>query len=267
MSKVAIMITSCDVYQECWKPIIVSLDKFWPDREYPRYIVTNYKEENLPNTTFIKVGDDNRSWCNLTRMGMEAIPEEYVIYLQDDYWLNQKVDNEAIKTHVDYFEKNSLDFLKIYDDMPRDKYRIGDGDYCENPPDIRYSINTAIAIWRKSTISKLMIQDWSGWKFERKIISYINEHHIKLKSQTLHSSEEKKKGINTIKDNAIVRGVWTHAAVDFLKENDLNDVLKLRKLMGPITTWLYDQSPSPQSMLRYPFWGALKILKMLKVNW
>ena len=267
MSKVAIMITSCDSYQDCWKPIIYSMDKYWPDCEYPRYIVTNYKDAELPNTTTIKVGDDHRSWCNLVRMGMEAIPEEYVIYFQDDYWLNQRVNNEAIKKHVKYFEENNLDFLKIYDDMPRDKKRIGESDYCDNPPDIRYSINTAIAIWRKSTISNLMIKDWSGWEFERQIIPYIKEHHVELKSQTLHTSVVGEKGINTIPANAIVRGVWTKSAVEFLKANGMEDILAGREVMGPITTWLYAHSPSPQSVLRYPFWGALKILKNLNVNW
>ncbi len=267
MSKVAIMITSCDAYRECWKPIIYSLDKYWPDCEFPRYIVTNYKDAELPNTTIVKVGDDHRSWCNLARMGMEAIKEEYVIYFQDDYWLNKRVNNDAIKQHLDYFDRNNLDFLKINADMPRDKNRIGDTDYCWNYPNIRYSINTAVAIWRKSTISKLMIQNWSGWEFERNIIPYIAENHIELKSQTLHSSVVKEKGINTIPQNAIVRGVWTQAAVSFLKENGMEEVLAKRKVMGPITTWLYKSSPSPQSFWRYPFWGALKILKKLKVNW
>ena len=267
MSKVAIMITSCDAYQECWKPIIYSLDKYWPDCEFPRYIVTNYKEEKLPNTHFIKVGDDRHSWCNLTRMGMEAIPEEYVIYFQDDYWLNKRVNNEAIKKHIEYFEENKLDFLKIYDDMPRDKDRIGNSDYCWNKPNIRYSINTAIAIWRKSTISKLMIEDWSGWDYERQIIPYINKNHIELRSQTLHSSVVASKGINTILGNAIVRGVWTHSAVDFLRENGMEEIIGKREIMGPIKTWLSNHSPSPQSIMRYPFWGALKILKALKVNW
>lgn len=267
MSKVAIMITSCDAYQECWKPIIYSFNKYWPDCEFPIYIVTNYKEMDLPNTTFVKVGDDHRSWCNLARMGMEAIPEEFVIYFQDDYWLDKRVNNEAIKKHVQYFEENGLDFLKIYDDMPRDKDRVGNTDYCWNYPNIRYSINTAIAIWRKSTISKLMIKDWDGWMFERNIIPYIAEHRIELKSQTLHSSVVAEKGITTIHDNAIVRGVWNHSAVKFLKENGMEDILAKRDVLGPLNTWLYDHSPSPQSIWRYPFWGALKIMKMLKVNW
>ena len=267
MGNVAIMITSCDAYQECWKPIIYSLDKYWPDCDYPRYIVTNYNEQELPNTKFIKVGDDHRSWCNLARMGMEAIPEDIVIYFQDDYWLNQRVDNEAIKQHVTHFKSNHLDFLKINGDFPRDEHRIGLTDYCDNPANIRYSIDTAIAIWRKSTISALMIKDWSGWEFERQIIPYVVQNHIKLASQTLHSSVVKNKGINTIPHNAIVRGVWTPSAVEFLKENGMEDDLSKRDVMGSLTAWLISHSPSPQSVRRFPIWGLLKMMRILNVNW
>lgn len=267
MSKVAIFIASSDGYQECWRPIVHSFEKFWPDCEWPRYIVTNYKEEDLPNTTFIKVGNDNRSWCNLMRMGLEKIDADYIIYFQEDYWINKTVDNNAILNHIRYCDEHNVDYLKIDRDMPRDKYRIGHSDYCDNPPDIRYSVNTAIAIWRKSVMINLMVQDWNGWYFERNIIPYIKEHSIKIKSERLLSGLVKSKGICTIDGNAIVRGVWNYSAIDFLKENGMEEIISKRDVMGPITNWLYTHTPSPQSIFRYPFWGVLKILKQLKVNW
>lgn len=267
MSKIALMITSCDAYKECWKPMIHSLDKYWPDCEYPRYIISNFEEEVLPNTRFVKVGKDNKSWCNLTRMGMDDIGADIIIFFQEDYWLARPVNNEAIKAHIKYFEENGLDYLKIQKEMLRDRDRIGESDYCENKPNIDYSINTAIAIWRVCTMRELMIKDWSGWEYERQIIPYIKENGITLKSQILHSSQFEEKGIQTIKDDAIVRGVWTRAAVKYLKENDMEDVIQKRKIMGPITSWLYTHNPSSQSILRYPFWGIIKLFKTLGVNW
>lgn len=268
MSKVAIMITSCDAYADCWKPMIFSLDKYWPDCEWPRYIVTNYKEEDdLPNTYIIKVGDDKHSWCNLARMGLEAIDADYVLFFQEDYWLGRKVDNEAIKAHVQYMDENQVDYLKIQDDIRRDDLRIENSDYCMNPIDIRYAFNTAIAFWRKSAIPQLLPEDWSGWEFERQITPYVKEKNIIINSQALYSTEYVKKGIAPINGDAIVRGVWTHTAVDFLKDNSMEDIIAKRPIMGPITTWLYDHCPHRQSPIRWPFWAALKILKDLKVNW
>lgn len=267
MSKVAIMITSCDAYKDCWKPMIFSLDKYWPDCEWPRYVVTNYADEDLPNTTIVKVGDDKRSWCNLARMGMEAIDADYILFFQEDYWLGKPVDNEAIKAHVKYMDENNVDYLKIQDDIRRDNLRIGDSDYCMNPIDMRYAFNTAIAFWRKSAMPQLLPTDWDGWKFERQITPYVKEKNIQINSQTLYSTEYASKGIKTITGDAIVRGVWTTAAVDFMKENGFEDVLAKREVMGPVNRWLRKHCPHHQSVLRWPFWSALHFLNKHKLNW
>lgn len=268
MSKVAIMITSCDAYADCWKPMIFSLDKYWPDCEWPRYIVTNYKEDNtLPNTGFVKVGDDKRSWCTLAKRGLESIDSEYIVFFQEDYWLSRKVNNTAIKSHLQYMEENGIDYLKITRDILRDEKRIGDTIYCDNPLDIRYSFNTAMAIWRVEKIVPLMIEGWTGWEFERQIIPYIKKHQIQVKSQCLYSGVIEEKGLTDIKAGAIIRGVWTESAIDFLKENGMEDVISKREQMGELTKWLYRHTPNPQSPFRWPFWAVLKVLKDLKVNW
>ncbi len=262
------MITSCDAYKDCWKPMVYSLDKYWPDCEYPRYIVTNYEEDNsLPNTSFIKVGDDKRSWCTLAAKGLEGIDADYIIFFQEDYWLGRKVNNEAIKAHVKYMVENDVDYLKIQDDIRRDKYRIDKTDYCLNPINIRYAFNTAIAIWRKEAIPQLLPDGWSGWVFERRIVPFVKEKGIVINSQALYSKSYQEKGIEPIREDAIVRGVWTDSAIAFLRENGMDDVISKRDKMGPITAWLYRNSPHRQSPFRWPFWGALKILKDLKVNW
>ena len=147
--------------------------------------------------------------------------------------------------------------------MPRDKYRIGNSDYSENKPNIRYSINTAIAIWKVATMKPLMMDGWNGWYYERNIIPYIKEHHIQLKSETLHSSVVNEKGIWTIQNGAIVRGVWTYPAVEFLKENDMEYLISQRPIMGKLTNFLYTKRLGH----KYINWGLIWVLKKIKKNW
>jgi hypothetical protein len=268
VSSVALMITSCDAYKDCWKPMFFSLDKYWPDCEYPRYLVTNFDDDSsIMNVNFVKVGDDKRSWCTLARRGLDVIGTDYVIFFQEDYWLNNPVNNAAIKQHIRYMEENGVDYLKICSDVLRDNYRIGESIYCENPLNIRYSFNTAMAIWRVAVIKELLIDGWSGWEFERQIIPYIKQHSIKINSQCLFSESIPEMGLIDIKEGAIVRGVWTDSAVSFLNENGMADILPKRSRMGRVTKWLYNHTPGNQSPFRWPFWLALRILKELKVNW
>lgn len=267
MHKVALMITSCDAYSECWGPMILSLDKYWPDCRYPRYIVTNYQDDKeIKNTTFVKIGDDNKSWCTLAKKGLEVIEADYIIFFQEDYWLSKTVNNDAIQSHIDYMIKNNVDYLKICKDVLRDEYRIGETIYCDNPLDIRYALNTAMAIWKTSSISPLLIEGWSGWEFERQIIPYIINHQIKLNSKCLYSSAIAKNGLTDIKNGAIVRGVWTKGAVLFLRENGMSEIVKRRKIMGPITHWLYNNGPGAKSFFRWPFWGIIRLFKFLNIN-
>lgn len=265
--KVAIMITSCDAYKDCWEPIAFSFKKNWPDCEYPIYLISNHATMSLNGITVIPIGDDQRSWCTLVKRGLEAIDCDCVIYFQDDYWLDKKINNNAIKQHIEYFELNQLDYLKLDNDFLRDEYRIGVTDYCNNPIDKRYSLNTAIAIWRKTIFQNILIEGWSGWEYERKIVPYLREKRIEIKSQSLHSSCLEEKGIFDIKEGAIYRGRWTNAAVLFLKKYGFEELISKREQQGRLTTWLSQHSPAPTSIWKWPYWCILKILRDFNLNW
>lgn len=266
MYKVGILICSCDYYKECWEPIIYSFDKYWPNCEYKKYIVSNFADATLPNTEIIKVGE-HKGWASDTLKAVGQIDCDYLIYFQEDYFLNKPVDNDAIKAHVEHCFREKVDYLKIEPDAPvRDKYRIGDSDYCSNPPDQRYAINTAIAIWSKSLFSKICIPGQTGWDFERKINPYVRKQFPELKSEMLHTSVIVSKGITTITSNAIVRGKWTKAGVEFLKENGFEHLISNRPQMGKFYTWLDGITPHHNKYLRIPFWAVLKLLNFFHLN-
>lgn len=269
MPKVAVMITSCDAYEDCWRPMVFSLDKYWPDCEWPRYIVTNFKEDDgVPNTTFIKVGDDQRSWCTSTQKALKLIDADYVVFLMEDYWLSQKVDNNAIKRHVDYMANNNVDYLKIQYDILRDEHRIGKTDYCLNPVDMRYALNTAISIWRCSSMIDVLPDGWSGWEWEREIMPYVKKNNIHINSQTLYSPLYATKGMEVIRGEAIIRGIWTPTAVEFMKTNGFEYLVNKRPIMGPFNRWLRYHMPGHQSVFRWPFWGIIHFLnKYNKLTW
>lgn len=265
MNKVGILICSCDYYKECWKPIIYSFDKYWPDCKYTKYIVSNHESEELPNTVFVKVGD-HKGWANDTKKALKSIECDFLIYFQEDYFLGCPVNNDAIESHIQYCIDNNVDYLKISDDrMFRDGSRIDNSDYCWNEPNVRYSINTAVAIWRKELLVKLCVDNFTGWDFERKIIPYIKENGISFDSRIIHSSVLETKGISTIPGNAIQRGMWTKSGVKFLKENGFDDLVKTRKEQGNLTFWLWSHSPRNR-FLRLSVWAVIKIIRLLKIN-
>lgn len=266
MSKVAILICSCDYYSECWKPIICSFNKYWPDCEYDKLIVSNHKDEDIPGARIIKVGD-HKGWASDTLKAVQMTDYDYYIYFQEDYWLNRRVDNEAIKKHIQHCEEDSIEYLKIQYDLANcDKYRIGATDYCKNPLTKKYTINTAVAIWRRDLFPKVCLPGNTGWDFEYKIVDYIKEKGIKINSEVLHSSVIFSKGVSMIPGNGIQRGKWTLAGVKFLKENGFEDLLTKRQSQSKLYGLVASKMNLKNKFTYYTIATLLHIMKFFKMD-
>ncbi len=262
---VALLICSCDFYSECWEPMVFSIKKYWPDCEYPIYIVSNHRDWKTPDATIIKVGD-HKGWADDTRKAVSMTDYDYYIYFQEDYFLNSKVDNAAIKAHVKHCIENHVEYLKIQPDQQNvDPFRIGDSDYCKNPLNQKYTINTAIAIWERGLFDKVCLPGFTGWDFEYRIVDYLKKNEIKINSEALHSSVVIPKGMTTIRGNAIQRGKWTPAGVSFLKENGFEDLLKNRKQQNRFYSWCYSQIPG-SGIFKYPKLALLRVLRKIGIN-
>ena len=58
-NNVSIVVSSCDLFEDCWAPFIHSMRKYWPDCEWPVYVISNHKAIDGPEGfSFIKVGED-----------------------------------------------------------------------------------------------------------------------------------------------------------------------------------------------------------------
>ena len=263
--KVAVLICSCDYYSDCWEPIMCSFRKYWPDCEYDVLIVSNHKDVTVQGAKVILVGD-HKGWASDTLKAVTLTDYDYYIYFQEDYWLNKRVDNEAIKAHVQHCFDTGVEYLKIEPDRPKcDQYRIGDTDYCKNPLDKKYTINSAVAIWARGLFPKVCVPGYTGWDFEYKIIGYLKENNIVVNSEVLHSSVIRSKGITMIPANGIQRGKWTPAGVEFLKENGFDELLKTRKTQNKFYSWCYKHLPG-KGVFYYPKMGFLRLLRYLKIN-
>ena len=117
---VSILVTSCDLYRDCWEPLIFSFKKFWPDCPYPLYIISNYEGESTENVTFIKVGE-HLGWGINTKKALRSIKTKYILHFHEDYFLCRKVSTEQFEEHVNYMEKHNLDYLRLSNNPDRDK--------------------------------------------------------------------------------------------------------------------------------------------------
>lgn len=263
----AIVISSCDIFSDCWLPMIHSLQKNWPECPYPIFFISNFKKIEEKGIHFINVGEDKGFGSN-TKKALELIEANYIILFLDDFFLDDAVDNVMVNDHLNHCIQNNIDFLKIdyRDIIYRDELRIGESVYCANPLNIKYSLNTAIAIWKKNALYSLCVDGFTAWDFERKGIVYLRKHNLKIISETIISTSFDKMTIKKIcGTGAVGRGKWTAEGIKYLKENGFSYLIKNRETEGKFTRYLVSFY-RPGSIFWIPFGILLRILHKLKIN-
>lgn len=263
----ALVISSCDAFSDCWLPMIFSLHKNWPECPYPIFIISNFKKLEENGIHFINVGEDKGFGSN-TKRALELIEADHIIFFLDDFFLCGTVDSEMVNDHLSHCIKNNIDFLKIdyRDIIYRDKLRIGESIYCANPLNIRYSLNTAIAIWKREALYSLCAEGFTAWDFERKGIAYIRKNNLKISSETILSAKFEKMTIKKIcGTGAVGKGRWTAEGVMFLKENGFSYLIQNREIEGKFTRYI-ESFYKPGSIFWIPFGVLLRIMQKLKIN-
>jgi len=253
-----VLVSSCDAYSDCWMPMLFSLKKYWPDCDYRIVFVSNH--ESIEGAEFIKVGDD-RGWGSNLLKALKSFDSDYVLYLQDDYFLNKRVDNTAFNAHLDYCISHNVDYLRL--SWPfRYKCSCIDNIYCEDKPGMRYALCLQPAIWKKSTLEAICKENMSGWEFEKKVKNIIASAGIKVRSLVLSQDFYEENGIVIVDGTGIRKGKFTAGGAAFLKSNGFDNVVLGRKVESGLTTFL--MGVNEDSLLKLPANAVLRLMRYLK---
>lgn len=238
-NRLVIIVTSCDLYKDCWEPLIFSFKKYWPDCPYSIYIISNFESLRDETIKFIPVGE-HKGWGTNTKKALKEIAQSnYIMHLHEDYFLCKTVETAKIEALLDHCDAENLTYLRISSNRPcRDNYRIGDSIYCDDPVGVPYSLCLQPSIWKRSFYESLCIERWSCWDLERNINGYIIENKIEVKSQAIYSEFYNDYCLPVVADTAIRKGKWTLAGAKFLKENGFDTIYKSRRHEGFITRFL-----------------------------
>jgi hypothetical protein len=165
--KIALLILSCDKYYELWDPVFKSIDEFWKDCKYDKFLLTNFKDYNYKNVNVIKVGEDI-SWSNNLAIALSEIRKTYshVLISLDDLFLNKKVDNQLLESVIESFILIDGNYLKLIEG-PKHTRRFNDL-FGEIEPGSIYRPTCVFALWKISILEELLVLSENAWEFERK---------------------------------------------------------------------------------------------------
>jgi hypothetical protein len=211
-SSVAVVVSSCDAFFDTWRPFFFFFRKHWSDCPLPVFLIVNQLRVRSRIIRPISVGPD-RNWASNMAIALTSITQPYILYFQDDYFLNGKVNNELLAQDFAFAFDNNAASLCLYarstlepDFQPLND-RIG-----IVPPDSDGRTRLQVTLWKKEVLQAALRPGESAWNMEARgsdrtkdllALSYVHRRGLPIPYLM----------------SAIVRGLWTPQALELCRQS------------------------------------------------
>lgn len=161
----AVLVSSCDAYADLWTPFFTLLQRYWPDCPYRVFLGTGEMSFTSRGVTVLH-SDGGRDWSKCIADYLDAISEDYVIVVLDDFFLRKPVDQRSIEACLRFAHDHQAIQLRL---MPRPgpTDRIpGETKIGSAKPRSSFRVSTQGAIWDRKKLRELIRPGESIWEFE-----------------------------------------------------------------------------------------------------
>jgi len=254
-----VIISSCDAYQDAWEAFFALFFRYWPDCRFPLYLITNDSSYPDDRVISIKLGED-QGWASNMRRVLAGVDSDYLIYMQEDYFLCRPVDNERIISLLHYAISEKAACLRLYPSPAPDK------PYSDNPEvgkialEAPYRVSLQAAIWNKHILNDLIVDGESSWEMEIK--GTVRSRSIT--TPFLSVKDLQNPALPYIHRTAIFKGRWTKKAIELCHREGIQVDFSKRPLEAPpapspTLTSLFDRLKKRfQKLVGREYYGLLR---------
>lgn len=161
----AIVVVSFDKYSDIWDVFALCINRYWKNRQYKTYLITNEKSPVYEGIDIISTGKEV-SWSYRVRKALGSIKEEYIMLLLEDYLISEKVDNHRVEKTLKYIRTYDLDYLRIVPipvmkNAKKGKFAV------PITSNMVYGVNLQAAIWKRDYLLRVLTEEnLSAWEVE-----------------------------------------------------------------------------------------------------
>lgn len=211
---IAIVVSSCDAFLDCWRPFAFFFRKYWSDCPFPVYLIVN----ELPiRSRFIQpivVGAD-RGWASNMQFALERIQTSHVLYFQEDYFLEAPVRKEQLAADIACaFEQNAEAFcFRARSELESDFQPINDR-FGVVPRDSDARTRCQVTLWKREALLSVLRPGEDAWDMEAR-------GSERTRNMLILSYGIRENPAIPYLMSAIVRGLWTPEALRLCAEHHI----------------------------------------------
>ena len=167
-----VLVNTSDGFSDCWPPFFDLMATYWPDCPYPIRLNTETLGYSHPQfdilATTVAAGSPRRlTWSECLAACLDRIDTPYVLYLQEDYFLEAPVRADWIETFLVAMREGRADVIRLMEcDGSGPWTPTDDPALWEVHQDARYRIALQAALWRKNTLQRSLRAHETGWQLE-----------------------------------------------------------------------------------------------------
>jgi hypothetical protein len=165
-SSVAIIVSSCDAFFDAWRPFVFFFRKHWSDCPFPVFLIVNRLQVRSTFVRPIAVGPD-RDWATNMQVALRQVTQPYVLYLQEDYFLNGPLNREQLAADFAYaFEREAASFC-FYgrSQLEGDFIKLNDR-FGIVPRDSDGRTRLQATLWKKDVLESALRPGETAWNME-----------------------------------------------------------------------------------------------------
>ena len=209
--RIALVVSSCDAFCDTWVPFAHFFAKFWPDCPFQPFLIVNQLPVVSDFLEPIAVGLD-QGWASNFLRTLERLPHDYVLYLQDDYFLDVPVQTARVLEDCIWAIEHDADALcfRGYPE-PQPGYAVANERFGFAPVDSDGRTRCQFTLWKKSSLARVLREGENAWEME----SRGSERTVDM--QILVYARRDESPIHYL-SSAIVRGLWVPKALEMCRE-------------------------------------------------
>ena len=221
---IPILVVSCDQYSDVWEPFFTCFHKYWPDCPFPISLVSNFERYDDPRVHSILTGEEVDYSSNLIK-ALDQIESDWLIFWVDDRPPKQKVNTSKLLNYIRLAQNKDAGYFKL---LPYNCPPALDGNepIGQVPKGIPFRVSMTVALWKKSTLLKILEPGESIWDIERRG-GFQKSNTINDTFYALAISERKHPPL--LDAHLVYRGKLLRPSISFLNENDVGKSLLNRK--------------------------------------
>lgn len=163
-ARVAVLMPSCDRYASLWPLSLAALDRFWPGRPAPTWLVSNHRTIDWPGVRVLAVGDDV-SWSDNLLRALREVPQDYVFLALDDLVMLPGTRADRLDALLALAVREDWDYLRVNPLPPPQRVERDGLGRCR--PGEAYRAAVVWSLWKKSVLQAVLRPGESAWQFEK----------------------------------------------------------------------------------------------------